>query len=548
MKRFLSFFAALFCAVSVPALPPPIQPQQLTTNSGVALVTAAQSLVRTNLALIGGNITGNTNLQVDLYENGGGSGGQRMFSVRDSFGGKLLELNPRATAHSNYWTLFFGDQTTNGIGANLSDVFFMQSSVGYYAIRFGDDSNSFWFTGDGPATWSAHGGDLGGLGDAVELFDNYGNLFLNDVHLTNTFAKLSKFNTGQFTASSGIVTIKNFVQVTNLSSHTTLATDGTLGIGSDAWLSGEITPGSGTLTINGELVADGFSGSGAGLTGIPGSGLQNPLTVTTVNSTTLNVSGSSAFAQITVAGETNSSLTASTIVGTDANKKLNSITVGSGLSLSGGTLSTGAGAFIASTNGTGTNVTLYSTGGNPAIQIIGGSTNLFGGTNLFTAGTTNAVLITDTNGTSVTRIYTQSGVIYSSASPPNRTISVDEWTAASGRIIATGVDGKTVANTTLYTVPSGRQLIVQQLIIIPTTVTSLVTLSTLSLGKTSSAYTDVVSATLLTGITGGSTALTMAPVAGAAVLQAGDALVLRVSSGAVATTYTFTAVVIGVLL
>jgi len=39
------------------------------------------------------------------------------------------------------------------------------------------------------------------------------------------------------------------------------------------------------------------------------------------------------------------------------------------------------GPFVSTTNGIGTNATFYSTGGNPAIQTIGGNTNFFGGVN-----------------------------------------------------------------------------------------------------------------------------------------------------------------------
>jgi hypothetical protein len=59
----------------------------------------------------------------------------------------------------------------------------------------------------------------------------------------------------------------------------------------------------------------------------------------------------------TASSVTNNGLTASTLVGTDANKAETSVTVGSGLTLSAGTLSASGGSGIATLNGFGTNTT-----------------------------------------------------------------------------------------------------------------------------------------------------------------------------------------------
>jgi len=164
------------------------------------------------------------------------------------------------------------------------------------------------------------------------------------------------------------------------------------------------------------------------------------------------------------------------------------------------------------------------------------------------AGITNSIDMLDTNGTTRTKIYSQGGTLYSSASPSSRTVSDDEWKAMNGSSTTTGIDGKSIANTTLYTVPTGRQLIVERVIIIPTTTAAVVTPPTMSIGKTGAAYIDVVAAGALTGLTATLTSATLAPIVGASVIDSGESLVLRVSSGASATSYTFKAVVIGTLL
>lgn len=169
-------------------------------------------------------------------------------------------------------------------------------------------------------------------------------------------------------------------------------------------------------------------------------------------------------------------------------------------------------------------------------------------------GTTNAIIMLDTNGTTRTRLYTQGGTLYSSASPSQRTVGSDEWDVVSGRAITTGIDGTATGNTPLVlsggatTVPAGRQLIVQQLIVIPTTVTALVTPPTISIGKTAASYSDVIVASALTSLSAVNLSTILLPTVGATVLQAGDTLNLRVSVGAVGTAYTFKVIVVGLLL
>lgn len=194
-----------------------------------------------------------------------------------------------------------------------------------------------------------------------------------------------------------------------------------------------------------------------------------------------------------------------------------------------------------------TNGTLYMPSFSGSNATFTGSTAA-GCTNLYlNFGTTNSIVMTDTNGTTTTRIYSQSGTLYSSASPPQRTVSVDEYSVISGTT-TTLIDGKTTGATTLYTVPTGRQFILQHAYVIPTTVTSLTTPSTVSIGKTSSTYIDVIAATALTGLVGANTSINLAPITGASVLQAGDVLKVNVSVAAIGTAYTFSVVVTGILL
>jgi hypothetical protein len=136
----------------------------------------------------------------------------------------------------------------------------------------------------------------------------------------------------------------------------------------------------------------------------------------------------------------------------------------------------------------------------------------------------------------------------SSASPASQTVSSDAWSVLSGAATTAGIDGTAIGNTTLFTVPTGKSFVISRVIVIPTTVTGLAILPTVSVGKTGAAYVDVIASGILTGVSAASTSITLSPIVGASVLAAGENLVLRVGTGATATAYTFKAVVIGVLL
>jgi len=129
------------------------------------------------------------------------------------------------------------------------------------------------------------------------------------------------------------------------------------------------------------------------------------------------------------------------------------------------------------------------------------------------------------------------------------TITVDEnkWMTQSG-VTVLAIDGKAIGDTTLYTVPTGYQLVVDRVILTPTTVAGFAIAPVVSVGKTGAAYVDVVLGTTLTGLSSTGLSTALSPIAASSVLSAGEALVLRVSTGATATTYALSATVIGTLI
>lgn len=126
-------------------------------------------------------------------------------------------------------------------------------------------------------------------------------------------------------------------------------------------------------------------------------------------------------------------------------------------------------------------------------------------------------------------------------------LSTEEWTFVSGRAFVAGIDGKTVGNTVLV-IPTRRRLLIQQVIIVPTEVDTLTVPADVSVGKTSPTYSDIVDTVSLYGLTTVDSYIILAPAVNANVLQPDDSLVLRVSTGATATTFTFKAIVVGLFL
>lgn len=235
------------------------------------------------------------------------------------------------------------------------------------------------------------------------------------------------------------------------------------------------------------------------------------------------------------------------------------VTNGNGIQLilDGTTNAVGAPVGITASNFTATTITA-----NKSFVGNGPSTNFFGGdTTMGTVTITNwntkyQLAVKDTNGTAevIGAYFSTNGTspatptMYLVGSGTSQTVNQDEWVISTGKTVVSGIDGTATGNTTLYTVPAGRTAIINQVIIIPTTVTTLAVAATVSVGKTSSAFADVIAAGALTGLTSTATSMSLSPIVGSSVLSGGDALVLRVSVGATATAFTFKAVVIGRLL
>jgi hypothetical protein len=110
----------------------------------------------------------------------------------------------------------------------------------------------------------------------------------------------------------------------------------------------------------------------------------------------------------------------------------------------------------------------------------------------------------------------------------------------------TGIDGKTVGNTTLFTNDHPSAFYPIAVHIVLTTVSGLGTPPVVNVGKTAATYADVVNGFALTALTAANTMIAPTLVAGGSRIASGESLVVRVATGAVATTtYTFDVVVVG---
>lgn len=131
---------------------------------------------------------------------------------------------------------------------------------------------------------------------------------------------------------------------------------------------------------------------------------------------------------------------------------------------------------------------------------------------------------------------------------PTTTVDSSQWDMMSGSVTVLSIDGKAIGNTTLYTVPTGYKLMVSRVMITPTTVSGFTVPAIVSVGKTGASYVDVAVGATLTSLSATGLVTNLLPIAAASVLSAGEALVMRVSTGATATTYTLSATVIGTLM
>lgn len=158
----------------------------LTASAGVPYVL---NYGTQNSNWIGGTVT-LTNFQARI--NNTGVGNADVFQVVDGSGDVLLRFFPIGASKSNYFTLFIGAfGVTNTVNADLSDIFMRQSNVGYHAVEFGDETNSWWLVGGGGTSLTGWIGDLGGLGNQYQLFDQNGTQFYQGVDMSQVFATLA---------------------------------------------------------------------------------------------------------------------------------------------------------------------------------------------------------------------------------------------------------------------------------------------------------------------------------------------------------------------
>ncbi len=113
----------------------------------------------------------------------------------------------------------------------------------------------------------------------------------------------------------------------------------------------------------------------------------------------------------------------------------------------------------------------------------------------------------------------------------------------------TGIDLKTIATHTIYSVPTGKKLILQDVIVLISADDTASVAATVRVGITA-AFTEFVGNTTLTGLLSAGQYLSLAESAGTStrkVMSNGDAVSLDITTGATATTLTATVYVIGYL-
>lgn len=111
----------------------------------------------------------------------------------------------------------------------------------------------------------------------------------------------------------------------------------------------------------------------------------------------------------------------------------------------------------------------------------------------------------------------------------------------------TGINGKTVANTTLYTVPVGKQAIITDVIVRVTASNTPLAALTAGVGVNANAD-DIFAAVALTGLLNLNSLYRMGVVPLGIVAQAADVIKFGIDVGATATTLTLSVDLIGYLL
>lgn len=115
-----------------------------------------------------------------------------------------------------------------------------------------------------------------------------------------------------------------------------------------------------------------------------------------------------------------------------------------------------------------------------------------------------------------------------------------------------GINAKTVANTLIYTVPTGKTAIITQAIIRCTTASSISAGPTLSIGRNATTYNDIFASATITALTnagpGAGSAFGFSSIGIFAQASAADAINLALTSGATGTSQTIACDLIGYLL
>lgn len=127
-------------------------------------------------------------------------------------------------------------------------------------------------------------------------------------------------------------------------------------------------------------------------------------------------------------------------------------------------------------------------------------------------------------------------------------IDQDVLNGLSGQYKITGVDGKTQASTLIFTVPAGKTFYPTGIIISPSTVTTLVTPSVISVGSNGTDYNNIVATNALTGLVSAAGMMRMNPDVNAVTVAAGNGVYVKVGTGASAAAYTLTIILLGILI
>lgn len=146
-----------------------------------------------------------------------------------------------------------------------------------------------------------------------------------------------------------------------------------------------------------------------------------------------------------------------------------------------------------------------------------------------------------------------SGTFTLTTAPPTGSVIIASYITASttsGFAITplatvTGINGKTVGTTALYTVPAGKTAYITNLILSVTAATAITGGPTASAGVTASAYADLYASVTITALQGTPTAFGFSSVGMFETLSTGSVLYLNITSGSTGTSQTLAADVVG---